>query len=332
MSKQGKVSIAFIGCGSMANSVHYPSLTSFDDVEIVGICDLHAGRLNATGDKWGIPRERRFESRGYDDYQEMLGTLKPDGVYVIGQPHMAIDIWTWCLEQKMNLYIEKPMGLTMHQATMLAHLAEKNGCITQVSHQRRTVPLLHLVRNECLKKGPITHGVVEFYKCQISPMVGARDHMMDDCTHSVDTARWICGGEVVGLDSECKRVGVPDINWIGATLHFDNGSTCCVLNSWASGRRVFRVQMHAPGISTDAEIEGKATLYADGDYNGKTYDTKEVAGSQETYIFGGFRAKNREFIDSLRHGEEVTSSPFRDTVKTMEICEAILANALLAGE
>jgi virulence factor len=328
MSSKGKVSVAIVGCGGMANSVHYPSLKSFEDVEIVGICDLQPDRLHATGDKWGIPRERRFESRQYNDYQEVLRKLKPDGVYVIGQPHIMYDIWDWCLQQKLNLYIEKPMGLTMHQATMLAWLANQNGCMTQVSHQRRTVPLLHLVRDECLKKGPITHGVVEFFKCQISPMTGPRDHMMDDCTHSVDTARWICGGEVTAVESHCKRIGVPDINWIGATLRFDNGSTCYVVNSWASGRRVFRVQMHAPGIYTDAEIEGKACLYAGGDYNGKVYDTKEVAKSQENYVFGGFRAKNREFIDSLKHGKEVTSSPFRDTVKTMEVCETILAQAL----
>ena len=30
-------------------------------------------------------------------------------------------------------------------------------------------------------------------------------------------------------------------------------------------------------------------------------------------------------------GTEVTSSPFRDTVKTMEVCETILAQALLSG-
>jgi virulence factor len=329
MSK-GTVSIAIFGCGQQANLVHYPSLASFPDAEIVGVCDLDPARLHATADRWGIPRERRYEARLATDFQEMLKKVKPDGVYVIAQPHVVYDAWRWCLEQKMNLYIEKPMGITIHQARILAWLAEKNGCMTQVSHQRRTVPLLHLVRNQCLEKGPITHGVVEFYKCELFPMTGAGSHMMDDCTHSVDTARWICGGEVTSVQSRCRRVGVPDINWIEATLRFDNGSSCVVLNSWCAGRRVFRVQMHAPGISVDAEVEGKASVYADGDYNGKVYDTKEVAGSSDLFVFGGFRAKSREFIDSLKHGKEVTSSPFRDTVKTMEVCETILAQAHLA--
>jgi hypothetical protein len=141
----------------------------------------------------------------------------------------------------------------------------------------------------------------------------------------------MCGGEAAEVISRCRRVGTPDINWISATIHFDNGSTGFVINSWVSGRRVFRVQMHAPGIYTDAEVENKARLYADGDYEGVEYDTRQVAGSDELYVFGGFRAKNREFIDSLKTGKEQTSSPFRDCVKTMEVAETILAQALLNG-
>lgn len=121
-------------------------------------------------------------------------------------------------------------------------------------------------------------------------------------------------------------------HWIGATLHFDNGSTGYVLNSWCSGRRVFRVEMHAPGVYVDAEVEARAHLYAAGNYAGVTYDAKEVAGSDQNYVYGGFRAKNREFIDSLKTGRDVTTSPFRDCVKTMAVAEKILAHALLRGE
>ena len=262
----------------------------------------------------------------------MVEEVAPDGVYAIGQPHIMYDIWIWCLQQGLNLYIEKPMGLTWHQAQMLAELAEGKGVVTQVSHQRRSSPLLKKMREECLKRGPMTHAVCEFFKCNISPMYGPRDHMMDDCTHSIDTVRWMCGGEVVEVESHCKRVGTPDINWIGATLHFDNGSTGYVVNSWSSGRRIFRVQMHAPGIYVDAEVEGKAFLYADGDYDGVEYDGVEVAGGGTNWEAFGFRDKNREFIDSLKTGEEVTTSPFRDCVKTMEVAETILASALLNGE
>jgi len=38
------------------------------------------------------------------------------------------------------------------------------------------------------------------------------------------------------------RVAVQDVNFIGALLQFDNGSTGFVINSWCSGRRVFRAK------------------------------------------------------------------------------------------
>lgn len=320
-----RVRIAVIGAGAMANRVHYPSLASFPDVDIVAACDIDAPRLRATADRYGIPGR-------YENYRRMIAETTPDGVYAIGQPHIMYDVWAWCLEHDCNLYIEKPMGLTWHQAQMLAHLAARHGLITQVSHQRRSSPLLAKMRQECLKRGPITHAACEFFKCSPEPTTGPRDHMMDDCTHSIDTVRWMCGGEVVGIESHCRRIGVPDINWIGATLHFDNGSVGLLVNSWCSGRRVFRVQMHAPGIYTDAEVEGKARLYADGDYAGVEYDAQGVAGSDQDFIYGGFQAKSREFIESLKTSHEVTSSPFRDCVKTMEVAEKILAQALLRGE
>ncbi len=319
------VKVAMIGAGRMANSVHYPSLASFDDVEIAGICDLDEERLKHTADKYGIKNR-------YLNYRTMVEEVSPDCVYVVGQPHYMYDIWIWCLQEKLNLYIEKPMGLNWHQAQMLAELAEKGNVITQVSHQRRCSPLLKKMRAACIKRGPITHAVCEFFKSQLTPMYGARDHMMDDCTHSIDTLRWMCGGEVIDIDSHCKRVNTPDINWIGATIQFDSGATGYIVNSWASGRRVFRVQMHAPNIYVDAEVEKQATLYADGDYDGVTYDCFEVAGGTSKWEAFGFRDKNREFIDSLKRGKEMTSSPFRDCVKTMEVAEVILAQSLLKGD
>ncbi len=53
-----RVRIAMIGAGGMANGVHYPSLASFADVEMVAICDLDPVRLNATADAYGI--EKRY--------------------------------------------------------------------------------------------------------------------------------------------------------------------------------------------------------------------------------------------------------------------------------
>lgn len=322
MGEARKIRVGMVGAGSMANAVHYPSLASYDDVEFAGICDLNEERLNATADKYGI--ERR-----YTDYRRMVEETAPDAVYVIGDPDVMYPLWVWCLERKLDLYIEKPMGFTAHQARTLARLAERNGCITQVSFQRRTCPMVVMLRDECLKRGPITHAVCEFYKCDIRPDISPRGRIMDDGIHALDTIRWMCGGEVRRIMPIVRRVGVPDVNFLSVLLEFDSGATGAVLTSWSSGRRVFRVQMHAPGVCVEAEHEGKGALYADGDTSGVWYDTCEVAGSDELWGYAGFRHKNREFLDSVR-SRRLPGSHFGDAVKTMELADRILAMELLS--
>jgi len=322
MAAKSTVRVAMVGAGSIAKRMHYPSLASFDDVQIAGICDLDEERLNTTADKYGI--EKRYTS-----YPRMIEEIAPDAVYAIGNPDAMFSVWVWCLEQGLNLYIEKPMGSTIHQARMLAYLAEKNGCITQVSFQRRIAPLAVKMREECLKHGPIFHAVCEYYKCELSPYALARDHLMNDGVHAIDTLRWICGGEVVGVQSEMKSVGVVDKNYVVALLHFDNGATAVTLNTWASGRRIFRLGMHSPCVAAELDIESMGYIYEDGDTTGVEYDTRKVAGSDELYVYGGFQAKNREFIDAVRTGTQAGSS-FADAVKTMEVAEKILAQSLLS--
>ncbi|MFQ5810947.1 MAG: Gfo/Idh/MocA family protein, partial [Armatimonadota bacterium] len=210
----------------------------------------------------------------------------------------------------------------------LAYLAEENNCITQVGFQRRTCPMVVKLRDECLKRGPMVHAVCRFYKCGIRPYTGSLSHMMGDGVHAIDTVRWMCGGEVVNIQSVVKSVEVPDVNFFTIMLEFDNGATGVILNSHASGRRIFDVEMHAPAICAEAEHEGKGYLYADGDTEGVEYDTCEEAGSDEFHIYGGFEGKNREFIDCVKSGKQ-PGSHFVDAVKTMEVADRVLAQELL---
>ncbi len=316
-----------IGAGNRANAVIYPAFHSLENVEIVGICDIDSERLSRTADRYGIAR--RYGERGVYDYQRMVQELKPDAAVVIGQPHIMYDIWKWCLEQGLNLYIEKPMALSMHQAIALEAIASRNDCITQVSLQRRYTPMVKKLREECLSHGPIVHAVCKFYKNEVGQdFLGARDHMMDDCVHSIDTLRWICGSEVERVDSVTRRVGTVDINYISAMLHFKNGAVGHLMNSWSSGKRIFAVEMHAPGIYVEAEHERKGYVYTDNNIDGVEYDARTVAQSDETYIFTGVQAAARDFVEGcLNHTQPQCC--FTNTLNTMRIAETILAQSLL---
>ncbi len=323
-----KLRLAMIGAGSRANAVIYPAFNSLPDVEFVGICDIDLERLNKTADKYNI--QNRYGKEGVNDYKRMIAEQKPDAVAVIGQPHIMYDIWLWCLEQGLNLYIEKPFAMTIHQARILENVAKKNNCITQVSYQRRYTPMVTMLHEKCLERGPIVHAVCKFYKNEITDFTRARDHMFDDCVHAIDSLRYLCGGEVVKIDSHVKNIRTTDINFISATLHFDNGANGYILNSWSSGKRIFSVEIHAPGIFVEAEHEDKAFLYADGDVKGVMYDTREVSGSEDNYVFTGVKAAAADFVNGCLTGKQPACN-FSDAIKTTEIAEIILAQGLLSG-
>jgi len=76
MIKDRKVRICMIGAGKMANNVHYPSLASFDDVEIVGVIETRVDRLTETCDTFGIPESARFLMSLDTDYQDILQQLR----------------------------------------------------------------------------------------------------------------------------------------------------------------------------------------------------------------------------------------------------------------
>ena len=318
-----KVRVGMIGAGGMANSVHYPSLASFDDVEFAGICDIDPERLKTTADKYGIAKR-------YDDYRKMVEEVNPDALYIIGSPPMMYHIWTWALSEGRHVYIEKPNGISLHQARSLATMADRNNCLTQVSFQRRSCPMVVMLRDKILKRGPVVHAVSRFFKFNPGDNFGDQDRLVSDGIHAVDTLRWMCGGEVLDVHSVCKRVGSDDLNFFNIFVEFDNGSTGNILLNWASGRRIFSVGMHGIGIAAEAEHEGKGYLYADGDYQGIEYDTKEVAKSSQNFVFGGFQAKNRNFIDCIKTGKQPESN-FADALKTMELCEIVLGQAAMDG-
>lgn len=321
-----KFRLAIIGAGSRANQAIYPAFNALENVEIVAICDIDKDRLNKTADKYGV--EKRYGDNVFS-YRDMLNEIKPDGVAIIGSPHVMYDLWMWTLKNGFNLYVEKPLALSMHQVINLVNAAKENDCKTAVSLQRRSTPVVMKMKDKCLEKGPITHAVCRFYKCEIHPFVKERDHMMDDTVHAIDTLRWACGGEVVKVESMTKRVGVPDINFISATLHFDNGATGYLINSWSSGRRIFDLEMHAPGICAEVEHEVGGKIYADGDTVGEYYDSKGIAGSDLFSTYTGVTNVANEWVTACIENRQAETC-FENTMKTMKVAEIILAQSLLA--
>lgn len=312
-----KVRVGMIGAGSLANSVHYPSLGEFDDVDIVSICDLDEGRLKNTADKYGI-------GRTYMDYKKMVQEVDMDAVYIIMPPHHLFDLVIYCLNSKLNVFIEKPPGVTAEQTRNMALTAETNDCLTMVGFNRRFIPLMVEAKAIVQERGLIIQCAATFYKNSIGAgpyYAGAIDILTCDAIHAVDALRWM-GGEVISVASDIRRLHAEYDNSFNALLRFENGATGFLLTNWVVGKRVHTFEMHAKGISAFVDGDDKAMIYRDNKAEAQMLDSREVAGSPETHKYYGFYGENRHFIDCIKQ-KQMPETNFADAFKTMELVNRI---------
>ena len=322
-----KVTVALIGAGGMANRVHYPSLASFDDVEIVGLCDLDAEKLKTTAEKFGI-------SRTFSDYRTMLEETDPRAVYALMPPYVLFDVAMDVLQQGRCLFVEKPPAVTTFQTECLAKQATDQGVVTSVGFQRRYHPMVHQCWQEVGKKGEVHYVTASFYKNvppkSVHPYYrGAIDILHCDAIHAVDSLRYYCGlADVKAVASEVRNLDGWYPASFSAIVHFANDAVGILLTNWRTGGRLFKFEFHSCGASAFVDIDGQGKVYVDNGSDPAISTTHtEAADSDQEYVHQGFCAESRAFIDAVKSGKALHNS-LQDSVKTMQLADMIYEKAI----
>lgn len=310
--------VGMIGAGSMANAVHYPSLSEFKDVRIEAICDLDRKRLGETADKYGI--EKR-----YQDYREMVDQNHLDAIYIVMPPHHLYDLVIYNLKKGLNVFMEKPPGVSLEQTRNMALMAKRNDCLTMVAFNRRYIPLMRRVKSIVEERGPIIQCMATFFKnipeIEHPYYQGAVDILTCDAIHAVDTLRWMAG-EVKGVKSSVRNIYADYENSFNALIEFEGGCVGFLVTNWIVGKRVHTFEMHAKGISAFMDPNEKAVIYSDNKEEGLIIRADETAGSSEFAKYYGYYAENRHFIDCIKECRQPETN-LEDAVKTMELIEDI---------
>ena len=322
-----KVRVALIGAGGMANAVHYPSLATFKDAELVAICDLDADKLAKTAAKFGIPQT-------FSNYKEMLDKTKPDAVYALMPPYVLFDVAMDVMERGHNLFIEKPPAATTHQTLCLAKKAEDKKLITAVGFQRRYHPFVHHCFEKVKTVGQPHQVVSHFLKAtNIGPNYpyyrGAIDLFHCDAIHAVDALRYYCGlSKVKAVASDVRNLDSWFPVSFKALVYFENDAVGILHVNWRTGARSLKFEFHAAGASAyvDADGAGEVWFATQKDPVVKTTYTDHVQ-SKDTFMTQGFWHESRAFIDAIKAGRQVHNN-LQDSVLSMELCDRILASAI----
>jgi predicted dehydrogenase len=131
-----RVRLGVIGVGNRGDQL-IDAFLPHKDAEIVAVCDVYEPYLNAAREKVG------GNLRKYRDYRALLDQSDIDAVIIATPDHWhALQSIDACRAGK-DVYVEKPLSLTIGEGREMVRAAEETGRVSQVGLHRRSSKVYH---------------------------------------------------------------------------------------------------------------------------------------------------------------------------------------------
>jgi len=304
-----KVRVGFIGTGRIA-ARHMEKLTKTKDTKLVSVCDVDKEEARKVA---GI-----FGTNCYTDYREMLDKEKLEAVYICLPPFAHGDQEIMAAEKKINLFVEKPLALTLEKAYQVNEAIEKNSIISSVGYVYRYSDIVNKVRKKLGERRIAL--ILGYYFCPLRSVYWWRNknesggQIVEQTTHIFDLARYLVGevNEVYGqrsrgLMEEVENYDLDDTSCVN--LHFKNGaigsiSSACIL----SHGRDWGINLIGKGFKVDLLLSSHLLKIT----NGKKEEVKMTSDP--------YQVENDIFIKAIKENNpEIIKSSYSDALKTLKL-------------
>ncbi len=129
-----KLRIGIVGCGSVAQIVHLPTLRQLGDLfEVGAICDLSPSVLAGVGEAWNIANRFR-------DYEDLLALDEIDAVLIANPNVFHAEVSIAALRAGKHVLVEKPLCMNLAENDAIIAEQERTGLVLQVGTMRRYAP------------------------------------------------------------------------------------------------------------------------------------------------------------------------------------------------
>jgi len=127
------VQVVLIGCGGRGTGAAENALQTPGPMKLVAMVDVFEDKLNRSydslqehhADKMDVPQERRFI--GFDGYKKAMDFLKPGDIAIFTTPLAFRWVhFTYAIEKKLNVFMEKPLISDGPSARRMLKLAEES--------------------------------------------------------------------------------------------------------------------------------------------------------------------------------------------------------------
>lgn len=136
-----RITVAFIGCGKMANDYHLPELLGMGDVQALAVCEVDQKRREHAKRRVEKAYDQKPGSKGcaaYNDFREVIGRKDIDAVCIATPEHWHAIPAIEAMKAGKDVYCEKPLTLTLAEGKRCIDVARKYQRVFQTGSQQRS--------------------------------------------------------------------------------------------------------------------------------------------------------------------------------------------------
>ena len=130
MGANERIQLGLIGCGGRGVGV-MGTFINTQQVDVTAVCDVYGERIDQA-------QQKATKAQGFTDHRKLLAAKNVDAVLIATPDHWHAGCAIDALNAGKDVYVEKPLTLTIEEGPQIVKAARVNNCICQVGMQQRS--------------------------------------------------------------------------------------------------------------------------------------------------------------------------------------------------
>lgn len=300
--------VAIVGVGGIAQRIHVPTVVQAKGARLAAIVDVDATRLDAVGARYNIARRAASVA-------ELIDRGEVDCAIVTTPPEHHPDVTVALLEAGIDVLCEKPLALTLAEASRMVDCATRVGRILMAGFNRRFMPAF------CVAKEAFTGRPLDVLAIEKNKAGNEHRTLVRDGIHMVDTMRWLCGEPTEVVAWAKWREDDEHEETVLAQIRFDSGTFGSLVIHRAGGTWIEKAELYGGGCTAIVDAAERTRIYRDG--REETISTSAWASLADRM---GFTQEIAHFFECVRtRREPINAGP--DALKSHQLVSEIYRQA-----
>ena len=276
---------------------------------LVAICDSDKARREKIQEDYAV--------KGYQTVEELIENEEFDTAFVCTPTTTHQDIATRLLEEKKNVFVEKPLTYRSQEGEELQKLAKKNNVLLTCGYIERFNPVVDVVKDfvKSNRYGELL--MLEFHRENRIPLhikdVGI---IYDTTVHDIDTAMWLFDDIPQVVYARAGSIKHDHEDFATIMLGFKENKTAIISSNWITPTRVRNFN----AVCTEGII------FSDCITQEITIETKNNSEKPERHMKEPLLLEIQNFLNAVKKEDELRVKP-QHAVNVTKIAEAALLSS-----